>query len=594
MNTKWNHNLQFLQSKSEGIYQKVKNANANTTSVCRTKNGKRNIQKMFNGKPIFIHSNYDPIAQATAICDEISEEDIIVLFGIGMAYELKEIMANHPKKKYFVIEPDIDIFKVMLEYVELELFMGKGTQITLCIDTNPETILANIQTLIQGEATVSFKIITLAPYKLLYEHLLEDICVGLQKILNMIRVSLHTTTGFDIQWVINYAINTRSLFKTSPVKELKEAIQGMPVIIVGAGPSLEYNLEHLKKIYDRAIIVAAGSGISVLNNHSIKAHFAGAIDFGEAEMRVFENMEVNKDIALLYSMQVYNGVPSLVNGPKFLMNQVAMDSYVAKELDWTCLDRFSGPSITNVLAVNFAALGCSPIILLGQDMCYSNNKNYAKGAVYYTENQIGEGEGYKRVRNKMGREVYTTEVFLAMRNTMEICTRVFSQIEFLNGTKDGLAIQGVTDIDFNEYVEKVLLQSPRYNIENIIRNISNQNTDNSLAKKVIELVSKMRREIVELSILSRECISIIDSNEEEKEKEREIKVKQEDFHKNSFYQEVIWLSFGQTWDLMYKNRPYIERIKAISESILLKCNIMLEAFNQVYGPISDTSKDEVN
>jgi hypothetical protein len=248
-----------------------------------------------------------------------------------------------------------------------------------------------------------------------------------------------------------------------------------------------------------------------------------------------------------------------------------------------------------VLAYCFAALGCSPIILLGQDLCYSNKKNYVEGAAYYNGNEISESEGLKKLMNKQGQEVFTKDSFLAMRNVMEYCTKMFPQIEFLNGSRDGLSIQGAKDIDFNEYAEKVLLQSPHYDIEDIIRNCCvNQNADISRGQKIDGFIHQMRREISNVSLLSRDLVNLICSEEKPQEKEKQLQKKQSELEKISFYKEVIWPSFGHIWDSMYKQRDYFDKMKVISESMLDKCNVMLDAIDKVYGSTLDVREDEIN
>ena len=571
------------------MYKKVKNTKSDSVIICKTRNGKKNLKKSFNDNSIFIHSNYDPLESAKTISEYVSEQnnDIIIFFGMGLAYELKETLKRNSQKKYIIIEPDIDIFKAMLKHVDIRTLFSHVNDIVFSIDTEPQNIISNIETLVLREATINVNIIALPAYQYMYKQLLEEIYLGLKKTINLVRVNVNTVPTFDRQWVLNYAVNTRALYTTRPVEELKDNLKGLPVIIVGAGPSLEYNLEHLKQVYNKAIIVAAGSGVSVLNNYGIKVHFAGAMDSMEDEMKIFQNMGINKDVALLYSTQVYNGIPLMLKGPKFLINQVAMDIYTMEVLGWKYTDNFSGPSITNVLAYNFASLGCSPVILLGQDMCYSNNKNYAKGATFYEESDANQENGLEKVKNLNGEDVFTTNGLLAVRYSMETIVRNFPKVEFLNGSKKGLHIDGSKDIDFNLYADEILLKYQDSDIEQVIGLAFNKFIDANKGKNVSDFITGLYSDLRNVVNLANEALTIINGSESIKAKESKLLIKERELESNSFYRNVMANSFKTIWEFMYHDRKPIEKWKPISESIMDKGKIMLTALEQVHGLMKD-------
>ncbi|ETJ36016.1 hypothetical protein Q604_UNBC09687G0001, partial [human gut metagenome] len=70
------------------------------------------------------------------------------------------------------------------------------------------------------------------------------------------------------QWMLNYAKNTQYLNETLMVSNINKC-ENIPAIIVGAGPSLELNLSHLKKINRKAVIVGAGNSAKILEENNI-------------------------------------------------------------------------------------------------------------------------------------------------------------------------------------------------------------------------------------------------------------------------------------------------------------------------------------
>jgi hypothetical protein len=152
-------------------------------------------------------------------------------------------------------------------------------------------------------------------------------------------------------------------------------------------------------------------------------------------------------------------------------------------------------------------MGCNPIILLGQDLCYYDNRLYADSAKdslggKYVTHMVEDVDIY-------GNRVYTYDGFKAMRHDMEVLNlRYRHDIKMYNATEGGLNIHGIENVTF-EYIIDKYIKNNAHNIPEIFSSIfceldtagsscSNDNTAvEDFYKHVLEECDKVERIILE-------------------------------------------------------------------------------------------------
>lgn len=582
MSKLYEKNLKYLNKLCPEFYQKVIKVKESTAIIARTKNNKKNIIKYVKGKKLSVHSNYNPVEQAKVISNYALEEnsDIIVIFGMGLAYELKEMIKKDPRKRYVIIEPDIQIFKIMLENIDFESFFNEYYKLTLILENSSALINAHLYAKINEEKTPNIRHVVLPYYQNVYGDLINETFKLLKETIRLVEMNFMIDLTTDRQWVLNYARNVQYLHETLPIEKLKDYFKGVPAIIIGAGPSLEYNIQHLKKLGDKALIIGAGNGAKVLEKNDIKAHIIGAMDGNEDTQKIYENLEVNKDVNLFYSSQVFSTVPSFINGKKFLMDQVVMDLYINKKFGSSCRTAFSGPSITNVLAYNLAKLECNPIIFLGQDLSSRDGKFYAKGTIFDDADLTNLNN--IKMKNIQGEDVYTNKGYLFMKENMETIIQMYPNITYLNGTKYGLNIEGSKNIDFNEYADTILLNGKDCNFKFAIEDCFKSNCEEDFKETVNNFIVNLKNTIDRLSKILEDIVLFIDGKEKDKRKENYIIEKEKELEKNSFYKEVLHPKFNNTLEFMFKSKNGLYRKKQIYLYYRDKCNVMINGLNDLY------------
>lgn len=581
MNKIYNSNLEYLKELNEALYYKIINTNDENVFATESKKGYKNIIKKIDNRTIHIHSQYDYKEQVKYLSKIIRKDNpnIIFIFGMGFGYEVKELIKRFNDKRFFIIEPDTQIFKTVLQNTEIKNLLNYNNNMYFIQDDNNEKIIEFFEKLINEDENMNVEFLMLPSYMAMYKESINDLHKKLNKMLINFKVNFKTNLYSKRQWVQNYIANFQYLNETCPVTALSNIFKDIPAIIVGAGPSVEYDLEKLKEIGNRAIIVPVGTGLNVIERNNIKGHIMGAIDGAKTETDLFENLNINKNINLFYSQMVHYKTPELNEGNKFLINNTMMDMFTCENLGWKNLGAFSGPSIANSMLYNLCHLGCNPIILLGEDLCFTDMKSHAsgsKGFKKYNQDQVKQlDNGFMKTQDKNNKEVYTTKPFFLAKNNFEFCINLFPHIKYLNGTKDGLKIEGTEDIDFNDYADKYL--NKVYNVQDKIESVYNEYINNFSKEKIYKFIKNIEEDNNLIIEKCKKIIMIIENNRIAN-KEKNIKLKITELDNINFYKNVV-KQFTEDVKYIYKNKEYYERIKQTYAYILDKCLIMKNSFD---------------
>ena len=575
----YDENLKYIKIIDEILYNKMITLHNKSAYIESSLNGNSNIVKLYKGRKYRIYSKVDPMEMADCISHTaFSEEaDIIFIFGFGLGYELKKMLEKDEERTYIIVEPDEDIFRVMIENVNIDFMINSPYDIGIYVGKDLTQIMNLLDNVINKLKSLKIKLVISPMYKAIYYPLYKRIIESLRLKLNRYISNIRSINLSDKVWYKNYAKNLNYIGDTCPVKALDGIFKDVPAVICAAGPSLSYHIKKLREIKENVLIVSVGTGITILESNGIKAHIAGAMDGNESEGKLFENLVLNKDVNLFYSLQVYDKVLEYTGKYKFAMNQTNMDLYVSKRFDWDTYGKFSGNSIANVMAENLAKLGCNPIIFLGQDLCYSRNKNYAEGAVshYEISNEKFESSSeYIKVKNNKGEYVYTKPSFISMRDVMERIIALNPNTEFFNGSEDGLNIKGAKNINFDDYYDEKLSILPEKNFNNTIKYLHNNAIYENINSEFIKyFLKELKNTLNNIIIICESTINIIESDHIISTKEKYIRDFEDKLNQIGFYREVLKFSVENIEFLTPKS--YLERKLNVYLYVLDKCYIML-------------------
>lgn len=379
-------NLEYIKNYNVHLYNKLEkldiNANSNKLDSIEsvdTKDGNKAVYISFNSVTYRLNSIYRPIEEAKKWAEQFKFTNIntiVTMFGFGNGIFAKALLENMGEKDVLLIyEPCYEIFLHVLHNYDLSgLLMSK--KVFLFIEgindvdfhqaLNQILDITNLKTQIQSIYPNYDNIFKESFYKF-YDNLKESITT--------VRVNLNTTIHFGQRYIENNLKNLQYLNNSSSLFDLKEAITTeVPAIVVAAGPSVQDNIEELKRAKGHAVIFAVDRVLDYLLNSGLEPDFVVTID-PKKDLKYFtERTDVT--IPLLCYMESNQDILNIHKGKKIICtNGGFIDNLYIQEKK---TPPFLIPS-GSVAIVAYSAcikLGFKRVILVGQDLAYHGNKTH--------------------------------------------------------------------------------------------------------------------------------------------------------------------------------------------------------------------------
>ena len=243
----------------------------------------------------------------------------------------------------------------------------------------------------------------------------------------------------------------------SSANDLRGSFSHVPAVICGAGPSLEDEIENVRALEQRALVIAGGSAITALSRRGICPHLAVAIDPNREEVARFRD-SVAFEVPLLYVNRVHPGIFETCNGPLGYLHTLVggpAEMWMEKKLgiapprfDATC--DLEALSVTTTAIELAYAMGCSPIILVGVDLALTDQAAYVEGVVATPKASLNERKRDKRVaerllqrKGRLGKPVYTLVKWVMEAGAIARFAARATETVWINATAGGLGFEGI-------------------------------------------------------------------------------------------------------------------------------------------------------
>ncbi|WP_274362518.1 motility associated factor glycosyltransferase family protein [Paenibacillus thermotolerans] len=435
-------------------------------AVEASKSGVPTLSYTAGGSKVYIHSKFNPEEEAERLISKYLNQDNVqhvLFYGVGLGYHIEKFAQEKPDVKFSIYEPNPEVIYRLLSTRSIEKLQKSLKHIY--VEFNQNDTVKHIQHFL-NYIDKGITVITLPAYERLFQESLGRFTEQFTEILKESKSKLYTNAAYEKRWIINSAANLRYTLSTpNIIAQKKQYFENKPAIIVGAGPSLYDDIEHLKYISENklAYIIATGSGINALLSNGVVPDLFCSYDPSHLNKKVIEKfVEYGNDtIPFLFGSTIaYDSLP-LYKGPKLhmLINQDTVTQYYVKR-DGETLEVFNdAPSIAVVVLQLLARMGCNPIILSGINLAYRDNRLYAQGIMYEhrtSEVTEREKESAIAVEDVYGNQTSTNDGMNRMRQQMEAYIQVIRHMEVINTTKGGAKIQGTTFANIEDLIRSRL------------------------------------------------------------------------------------------------------------------------------------------
>lgn len=433
------------------------------------------LATLTDGTAHHLHSAYDPESEAR---DWLAQFELLpntayVVLGFGLGYHVRALLDKLPENSVIIVLEQ-DSTQCLAESLPRQFpreFGWRLDQRIYSIAQPARTAAGMAQSLLNRH---SLKRVTLCrhyPSMAIqpdYFQTVED--VFMEKVREYFRVGHNFSTSGILLRMDNIWHNLPYIYKNPGIADWLNRFSGKPAIIVAAGPSLNKNIDLLKKLTGKALIIAAGTALGALYKHGITPHVLAVLD---PTPKMYEGVKnfLQPETTLLLSPLVHEAIPRSHSGR--IMFYKPTNDDVPEEF-WPVLPP------TALIPANFSVAtaaygfacfaGANPIICVGQDLAYTAESHHADGVIATDMSKATPKENIAFVPGYYGGMVQTDLMFKDIIDYITSIFEKFSDRTFINATEGGAYIPGAVHMPLADAAAQYLTEE--WDIPSVIRELT--------------------------------------------------------------------------------------------------------------------------
>lgn len=420
--------------------------------VIETKIGTPTMRISMEDKSIYLHSRYNPIKEAINIAEENYGSEIknYVIFGLGFGYHVLELIKMASNSNFYIIETNEDIYKLACKNVDLSN-MTSNSKVKLYVTEDISKIKNILKNLIELEHT---KIVIHTPSL----NVMSEKLIDIKYLLEELKMLKNSAKDYSSIMEENFSFNIRKYDENVDI--LFNKFQYIPLYIVSAGPSLDKNIKELSNIKNKGIILSVGRAVRSLIKVGIEPDIIVITDPSDH----------------LYDMQLKDidiKVPIIVLSTcdKDVMLNYKGYKLIALQNDYDLAEKYAarynrqlvntGGSVATTALDIAIKMGCNPIIFVGQDLAFTNDKTHSEDT--YSRN-IKQFNNFRKVKDICGVEINTSKNLYIYLRWIQNRIAEEKDITFIDATEGGAKIEGAKIYSLKKSIE-------RYSYKDISKNL---------------------------------------------------------------------------------------------------------------------------
>lgn len=413
---------------------------------------------------------YNPVNPMAEVHQDIKNRKLKVaqfnvFLGAGMLYHVFALydLVKVQGGSHFIVEKNPDILRALMEVVDISAILTHPNVHFLVGEELPVifTTINNVLTATDTKfyvKTVNFieQAVAFSENKEYYLNVVRATKDAIKEVLNFFGNDPHDSMiGIE-----NTLLNIDEILNNPGINQLKDAFKGRPGIVVATGPSLNKNVELLRDVLDKAVVVGADASLRVLAKRGMKPHMVCSLERLTPTSKLFEELlpEAFEDVYFAATPVIHPLTYQNYKGKRIV---VYRNFATFKWLDIEKGILNIGPSSGNMAFKILEYLGCDPIILIGQDLAFGEDGNtHATGNAYgeKVEHTSYSESNHVMVEGNYSPQVRSSKVWNMFLNYYHKDV-LNSQAKVINATEGGAKIHGTEIMTFKEAIGKYVTES---------------------------------------------------------------------------------------------------------------------------------------
>lgn len=475
--------------------------------------GEKISRVSYEGRNYYLAGKYQPSFYARQLAARMENQgygSVVFVIGFSDGRFIKEIKKCLGKEALILVyEPCLEIFlHTLREYDVTELFSDKVVGV-MVEGINGDELEGVMRKTIFIESLVKFRLVIAGNYEKLFPRQVEGIVQKLKKFITDLNIHWNTTVNFTNYAIYNNVKNLRLLYDHYNFASLHQTLpKNVPAIIVGAGPSLDKNIDELKRAKGKACIIACDTALKPLIDHGIVPDLFVIVD-PKKPMELFERPQI-WEIPAITGLDVPYKVMERHTGGNILYYDTAIVGRVLKEVfgsQWNTRRCFMGgiPTGGNVASTAFSAarlMGARTVILVGQDMALTGEQEHAAGTLSADRKFDLKNKNLPLVEGNDGEMIPTLFQLKSYLLWFEDQIKLYSDLKVVNATEGGAKIHGSKRMTLAEAIDTYCRCKREFRVEKYLQKAGTHFSEEEKEKAcqwfmgMPERMEKLERQVV--------------------------------------------------------------------------------------------------
>ena len=442
---------------AQGIAPNLTATDPDSVRIDTTPTGPTASVRTRDGRWIRLHSGRDPIAEAERSVATLmagGEPPLIICIGPGLGYVLDAIERRGSTTRVLALEPWPAMARALLSRRPWHEWLESG-RLTLLVGPAYDGVATASRRL---DAGIEPPVVVNPVLDREFSADVAEARALVGRALFGARANAEARRTFAPRYLLNTLRNVPVIAASADVSALEGAFAGVPAIVIGAGPSLDRNIEELRQVRGRALLIAVDTALRPLLDAGIAPELVVSLDPTEANGRHLRNLRDPAATWLVAESSIEPRAFEQFAGRTFIFS-------VADHHPWPWLRsvglgrgrlRAWGSVLTAAFDLALQA-GCDPIVFAGADLAYSQPRPYCRGTIHEQDwaTRAAGGESLEDiwraaigaraavvVDGPAGRPVPTTAPLLAFRDWLVEQSVTCGDRRIVNATGGGVLAGG--------------------------------------------------------------------------------------------------------------------------------------------------------
>ena len=410
----------------------------------------------------YLNSRYDTAFAAAVYAGryQIRTYGTYFVFGFSDGRHVREFLKKCDDTNHIVIcEPSVEIFEECCEQSDISDIL-EDKRVRFYIPDVTDSIEDIMKKNLQYSDFTYTEFCILPGYDILFHEECEEFQNLIIERLRDEAVKKGTSLSFQRVIPRNTLYNMKHTIRTRNIGQIREALEGypledIPAVVVCAGPSLDKNIQELKKIQGRALIIVVDAALRAVMRAGIHPDLVCTVDPNPPE-RFFTDLDLcgltwccenasKPEIIRKYGERVYY----------FGYFEKGWNQTISEMLGYGFPVLPTGGSVSSIAFAMALYFGFRKIVFMGQDLAFTGGKSHTSGI----EGALGDNDKYIKSRCLMevegidGTMLQTDFQMWYYKQWFEKAIRDGGdRMRVIDATEGGARIEGTENMKMSEVV----------------------------------------------------------------------------------------------------------------------------------------------